>query len=60
MLCLALGALEIVAGPIGRNSEKNSQSYTARKEHMNVALGSARVSSNGNLSTDKTHKVDTF
>ena len=59
MLCLALGASEIVAEPIGRNSEKNSRSYTTRKEHMNVALGSASVSSDGNLSTDKTSKVET-
>lgn len=59
MLCLALGASGIVGEPIGRNSEKNSQSYAARKEHMNVALGSAGVLSGGSLSTDKNRKVET-
>ena len=57
MLCLALGASEIVGEPISRNSEKNSQSYAARKEHMNVALGSAGVLSDGSLSTDKLAKL---
>ena len=62
MLCLALGASEIVGEQIGRNSKRNSQSYAARKEHMNVALGSSLSSgvlSDGSLSTDKTRKVET-
>ena len=59
MLCLGLGASEIVGEPISRNSEKNSQIYAARKEYMNFALGSAGVLSDGSLSTDKTRKVET-
>ena len=59
MLRLALGASEMVGEPIGRNNEKNSQIYAARKEHMNVALGSAGVLSGGRVSTDKTCKVET-
>ena len=59
MLRLTLGASEIVGEPFGRNNiEKSSRSDAARKEHMNVALGSAGVMSDGKLSTDKTCKVE--
>ncbi len=60
MLRLALGASEFVGEPIGRNNEKNSQIYAARKEHMNVALGSAGVLSGGRVSTDKLAKLRQF
>ena len=59
MLRLTLGASENVGEPIGRNSEKTSQNFAARKEHMKVALGSADLLSVGSLPTDKTRKVET-
>ena len=53
MLHLTLGASEIVDQPSGCNTvEKSSQRDTARKEHLNVAVGGVGVISDGKPSTN--------